>query len=212
MIATVLANVTSPTIGVYSTHANLIWSAYQSNNEEIATLNDTDCQDNAFEGSDYAITSSGFQSSNCITAYNRKVIAETKLVSDKVREIRVEFDDVLLNVIRAYLPPSNPMIDGEVIESLINSTYANTISSWNTIKPDLNALRTSFVNNLNAFGVTLQTCYNNARNYMQNMSDMVRYQVQACLEYNGSRRDQFIATLKKELMEKAESFISMQLE
>lgn len=209
MIALVLVEVTSPIIGTYSTHATEIWNIYVSNNGEISNLTQTDCKENAFEGNDYAISSHGFRAVNCITSYNKKVFAETKLQNDKLREISPGLDSVALNVIRAYLPPSNPMVDGEVIESLINSTYANTVAQWNSVRPDISTMRTTFQNNLSAFGVTLGTCFNSAKTYMQTMSNLVREQVLECIEYSGSRRDQFIADLKKKLVQIGEHYDEM---
>lgn len=205
MIAAVLVETTSPIVNVYSSHATQVWNIFVANNDEINVLVADDCKANAFEGNDYAITSSGFRSSNCITAYNKKVANETKLVNDKLREITIEFDDVSLSVFRAYLPLSNPMVHGEAIERKINETYSETVVRWNNVRPDINAMRISFVANLNAFALTLQTCFNSAKTYMQTLSDLLRDQVTECVTYSGSRRDLFIEALKNDLLKAAET-------
>lgn len=206
MVAEVLVTATSPIIGVYSAHATEIWSLYIANNAEISNLTVSDCKENAFEGNDYAITSHGFRAVNCITSYNKKVANETKRQNDILRDISPGFDSVALNVIRGYNPPSNPMIDGEIIEATINATYAQTVADWNAVRPDMTQMRTAFANNLAAYATSLNTCFTNAKNYMIDMSNMLKNQVLECIEYSGSRRDQFIQELKKTYIEKALSY------
>lgn len=205
MVAEVLVELTSPTIGTYSAHATIIWNSFEANNNEIGTLTQSDCKENAQAGNEYAIESSGFRSSNCIRDYNKKVEEEVKNVNDALRLITPGMDDVSLNVVRGYIPPNNPMVNGEEIERRINGTFIDVMNQWESVRPDLTSMRTSFRTALLAATTTLGGCFNRAKSYMETMSAILMEQVQECALYNGSRREQFIASLMQSFIEKSEN-------
>lgn len=194
MIAVVLVNTTSTAITTYETHGNSAWSLHTVVGEDIEVLRASECKDNVIEANINGVTGTGFRSLLCITTFNKKVKLEVDDMSAKVNEMNTHFKNIALNVYRAYIGV-NPMVDGEAIEGLINSTYVEVNNHWLSVKPDINALRTSLTNNINALKATVSACFVDAHKYMDNFAETIREQIEYCHLYEGTRAN--VAASKK---------------
>jgi hypothetical protein len=186
MIAQVLVNTTSATIGNYETHGNSVWGVYLAVNVDIGVLNASECKDNAFRLNNESVESSGYRSSNCIKTYNNNVKKEVKSISDILNDISLNFGEVALNVYRSYIDV-NPMVDGEAIEQHINATFVSISNEWADVRPDVNTLRNTLTNNINNLGTTLGACFTNSYNYFNNLGAIVRDQIDYCKEFGSER-------------------------
>lgn len=187
MIAVVLVDTTSSTVKAYETHGNTVWGVYTDVNENIEVLDQNECKDNLLRMNAEHVEASGYRSSNCITFYNKNVKKEVDAMADKVNEINLHFGEVALSVYRSYIGV-NPMVDGEAIERHINSTYQDVSAQWAAIKPDINTLRITLTNNINALTTSLATCFTGAHDLMNLLSSIVLDQITYCAEYNGNLR------------------------
>lgn len=186
MIAVVLVNTTSGAVNTYDVHGNQVWGVRETLNTETGVLTPTECKNNIFRSNDEAVQSTGYRGSNCITTFNEKVKLEVDAVSAKVNEMNTHFGNIALNVYRSYIGV-NPMTQGEAIEALINSTYVQTNNHWLEVKPDVNALRTSLTNAINALKTTVSACFTNAYDFMNIYADLLRTQIEYCSNYGGAR-------------------------
>lgn len=186
MIATVLVDTTSKTVNEYEAHGNGVWGVYTAVNTDVNVLEPSECKSNSLRMNNESVESSGYRSSNCITAFNKNVKKEVDAMSGVVNEINLSFGEVALNVYRSYIGV-NPMVDGEAIERHINATFNEVNSQWAAVKPEINTLRTTLTNNINALTSNLGACFTNSYNYMNSLAGIVRDQIDYCSNYNGAR-------------------------
>lgn len=186
MIAVVLVNTTSETVKTYETHGNAVWGVREAVDTDIEVLRESECKDQVLDHNEVAVQGSGFRSLLCITTFNSKVKLEVDAVQAKVNEMNVHFGNIALNVYRAYIGV-NPMVEGEAIERLINSTYIEVTNHWLSVKPDINALRTTLTNNINALKTTVAACFVVASGYMDSNAVLIREQIDYCNQYTGTR-------------------------
>lgn len=206
MVAQVLVNTTSATIGTYETHGNTVWGVYLAVNVDIGVLNASECKDNAFRLNNESVESSGYRSSNCIKTYNKNVNKEVKTISDILNDISLNFGEVALNVYRSYIDV-NPMVDGEAIEQHINATYVSIFNEWTSVRPDVNALRTTLTNNISNLSNTLNSCFTSAYNYFNNLGAVVRDQIEYCKEFGSERVNEKIINEFESIKETYPEFV-----
>jgi hypothetical protein len=206
MVAQVLVDTTSSTIGQYETHGNAVWAAFVATNVEVGVLNATECKDNTLALNEESLESSGYRSSNCIKTYNTNVKKEVKTVSDILNAINLNYGEVALNVYRSYISV-NPMVDGEAIEQHINATFVSISNQWSNDQPDVNALRVTLTNNINALGNTLNSCFTNAHNYYNNLANIVRDQIDYCKEFGTERASEKIIEDFEKMKENYPEFV-----
>lgn len=100
----------------------------------------------------------GFESSNCVTSYDRSVEGVLANAYAEVQKYEKTFNDVQQSVVRAFIG-RNAYTQSADIEARFSNQLALQESEWAAIRPQVEAFKAAIRDNISAFNAVLVTCH-----------------------------------------------------
>lgn len=127
----------------------------------------------------------GFESSNCVTSYDKSVEGVLVSAYSKVQEYEKSFNDVQQVVVRSFIG-LNAYTQSADIEARFSDTLAVRESAWAEIRPQVEAFKTTLRNEISAFNAVLVTCHKSLRDSVQPAYGVLAGEIETCVIFNST--------------------------